>query len=208
MPGLCLPTKILDLCFSAIPEPPADTFMLITLLAWVTPDDAREYYSKLKQQQNATHDNDRKNADWNKVPLFKNNTKEQLLKLCRELKIPVKPTALKVKNLLVNRNSQVCGNHFIDSVGCRLRPDEVPTENLPTLPTKVSQSRVRRPLVKKPLRRDHIESEVPDVVYVGDITIDVGTNTEIDVPNDRRTLEIKLNTLTAEIAIYAQEYNH
>ena len=101
MPGLYLPTKILDLCFSAIPEPPADTFMLIALLAWVTPDEAREYYSKLKQQQNATLDNDRKNADWNNLPLFKNNTKEQLLKLCRELKIPVKPTALKVELVIL-----------------------------------------------------------------------------------------------------------
>ena len=81
------------------------------------------------------------------------------------------------KNLPVNRNSRVCNNHFIDSVGRRLSPDEVPTENLPTLPTKVSQSRVRRPLVNKPLRRDQIESEVPDVVNVGVVTMDVGTNT-------------------------------
>ena len=101
----------------------------------------------------------------------------------------------------VNRNSRVFSKHFIDSVGRKLRPDEVPTENLPTLPTKVSQSRVRQPLVKKPLRRDRIESDVPDVVHVGDVTMDVGTNTEIDVSDDRRTLETKLNTLTAEIAM-------
>ena len=55
--------------------------------------------------------------------------------------------------------------------------------------------------MKKPLRRDQIESEVPDVVHVGDVTMDVRTNTEIDMSNDRRTLATKLNTLTADIAM-------
>ena len=107
------------------------------------------------------------------------------------------------KNLPVNRHSRICSKHVIDSVGRTLRPDEVPTENLPKLPTKVSQSRVRRPLVRKALRRDQTEPEVhvPDLVNVGDDTMDVGTNAEIDVSDDKRTLETKLSTLTADIAM-------
>ena len=43
------------------------------------------------------------------------------------------------KNLPLNSNSRVCSNHFINSTGRnRLRRDEFPTENLPSLPTQVT----------------------------------------------------------------------
>ena len=50
------------------------------------------------------------------------------------------------KNLPLNSNSRVCSNHFINSTGCnRLRHDEFPTENLPSLPTQVTSKPRKQP---------------------------------------------------------------
>ena len=44
IPGLFVPTKILDLCFLVIPKPPQDVAQLIA------PKEAKEYYDKLETQ--------------------------------------------------------------------------------------------------------------------------------------------------------------
>ena len=50
IPGLFVPTKILDLCFLVIPKPSQDMAQLIALLAWVALSEAKEYYDKLDTQ--------------------------------------------------------------------------------------------------------------------------------------------------------------
>ena len=47
------------------------------------------------------------------------------------------------KTLPLNSNSRVCSSHFVNSFGWCLRQDEFPTENLPSLPTRVT-SRPRK----------------------------------------------------------------
>ena len=95
IPGLFLPTKILDLCFSTMPTPPPDIARLVALLAWITPDEAKEYYSKLHTQVNNTLETDQQRGKWKNHPLYVSNNKEELEKLCRSLKIPVTPATTK-----------------------------------------------------------------------------------------------------------------
>ena len=100
IPGLLLPSKILELCFSTMLTPPPDIARLIALLAWVTESEAKEYYSKLQAQVNNMLETDQQRERWKDHPLYINNTKEELEKLCRSLKIPVQPST--VKHQLVN----------------------------------------------------------------------------------------------------------
>ena len=41
IPGLFVPSKVLDLFFVVIPKPPRDIALLISLLAWITPSESR-----------------------------------------------------------------------------------------------------------------------------------------------------------------------
>ncbi len=100
IPGLFLPSKILDLCFLTMPAPPPDIARLIALLAWIKPDEAKEYYSKLHAQVTNTLEADQQRERWKEHPLYKNNTKEELEKLCRTLRIPV--TSSTTKHQLAN----------------------------------------------------------------------------------------------------------
>ncbi len=50
LPGINLPTRILDLSFALMPDPPQDILTSIALLAWVTVTEAAEYYQKLKRR--------------------------------------------------------------------------------------------------------------------------------------------------------------
>lgn len=66
------------------------------------------------------------------------------------------------KNLPVNGNSRVCSNHFINSVGRRLRCDEVPTIHMPDLTTPVR----KRKSPRKRVYRSPSESAVMAVTAV------------------------------------------
>ena len=85
IPGMFLPSKIVDLCFLTIPS---DIGNLIALLAWVNPSEMKEYYSKCDKQMTNTVEVDKRRENWKENPLYRDNTKEDLQKLCHSLRIP------------------------------------------------------------------------------------------------------------------------
>ena len=93
IPGLFVPTKILDLCFLVIPNPSQDMAQLIALLAWVAPSEAKEYYDKLDTQVSRMLELDHERTKWKQYPLYSNNTKE-LEKICIT-KLPVTSSVTK-----------------------------------------------------------------------------------------------------------------
>ena len=95
IPGLFVPTKILDLCFLVIPNPSQDMAQLIALLAWVAPSEAKEYYDKLDTQVSRMLEADHERTKWKQHPLYSNNTKEELEKICRTMKLPVTSSVTK-----------------------------------------------------------------------------------------------------------------
>ena len=54
------------------------------------------------------------------------------------------------KDLRVSASTRVCSRHFVSSKNRKVRPDEYPTLNLPTLSTQVTQQRKR----KSPRKRE------------------------------------------------------
>ena len=76
IPGLFLPSKILDLCFCTIPTPPSDIAQLVSLLAWTILDETKEYYAKLEAQVKGTLEADHQREVWKHHSLYKHKKKE------------------------------------------------------------------------------------------------------------------------------------
>ena len=112
IPGLFLPSKILDLCFCTIPTPPSHIAQLITLLAWVPPEETKEYYFKLEAQVTSTLEADRHRELWKHHPLYKHK-KEELEQMCRSLKISVPPSATNTNLSSKYLNSEVMQSHLV-----------------------------------------------------------------------------------------------
>ena len=90
MAGFLLPSTILNLPFVVISHPPNDILLLLSILAWVTLDEANEYIRKKDEDLLAELERDTVLEQWISHPLYQSNTKIQLEKMCRDLKIPVK----------------------------------------------------------------------------------------------------------------------
>ena len=73
-----------------ISNPPNDILLLLSILAWVTLDEANEYIRKKDEDLLAELERDTVLEQWISHPLYQSNTKIQLEKMCRDLKIPVK----------------------------------------------------------------------------------------------------------------------
>ena len=82
------------------------------------------------------------------------------------------------KYLPLNESTRVCSEHFVKSTGRMLRPDEVPTENLPTLRTKVTLPAPRRLLVRHATEEKRLESE-PRTDLVLPTCKDASVNTDL-----------------------------
>ena len=81
----------------------------------------------------------------------------------------------------LNESTQVCSRHFVNSKGRMLRPDEVPTLNLPTLATQVVVPSPRRPLVTHPVQGRTIETHIVTEPAESPVPTckDVGVNTDL-----------------------------
>ena len=100
------------------------------------------------------------------------------------------------KNLPLKESMRVCSDHFPDSRGRILRSDEVPSLNLPSLPTRVSIPTPRRTLIRHtPTTGDLDESisqaETTDDEHITSSYSDVAINTELTMA-DIDLLETKL----------------
>ena len=134
IPGLFLPSKVLDLCYMAIPKPPQDIAKLIALLAWTTPSEAKEYYSRLDDQVVRILEADQQREKWKHHPLYK-HTKPELEKMCRSLKLPVSPSLTKHQLVTLIANSK--GEKEPDNSGVALYSGRL--LNVPTTVKKINQ---------------------------------------------------------------------
>ena len=89
LPELFVPSRILGLCFICFDKPTPDVLKLISILAWVPPNEVEEYFSNKVSQNLSTIQMDEDKAKWEDHPLY-HNTKEELIHECRLHNIPVK----------------------------------------------------------------------------------------------------------------------
>ena len=130
------------------------------------------------------------NVSYHRLPLNKPSFLQQWIhKISRE-------------NLPIFDSTRVCSDHFVNSKGRKLRPDEYPTLKLPSLPTQVYVPPPRRQLIrhslpdKKRFKEGETESEI--------LYSNAETNTEftwfaID------EMESELNEMTKQVEEYRLE---
>lgn len=66
------------------------------------------------------------------------------------------------KNLPINSHTRICSSHFIQATGRLLRPDEVPSQNLPVLTTSASMLTPRRPPRERPFESVSLRTDSED----------------------------------------------
>ena len=76
-------------------------------------------------------------------------------------------------------STRVCSEHFVNSKGRKLRPDEYPTLKLPQRPTQVSVPLPRRELMRHdlPVKKRKCDNQVKTSTEV--LYCDAATNTEL-----------------------------
>ena len=89
IPGIYLPTKVLELCFILVPNPPDNIIHQIALLSWLTPSEVKDYQKKLLDNFDAQINAEKEKNMWKSHPLYRTHTKPQLETLCRKSNIPV-----------------------------------------------------------------------------------------------------------------------
>lgn len=102
-----------------MPNPPPHIQHLISLLAWVTPAETKEFYSKLDAQAKSTLEADTQRETWKDHPLYADNTREELEKMCRSLKIPVKASVNKhqLASLICEESPSLVHAQYTGAIG-------------------------------------------------------------------------------------------
>ena len=108
IPGVYLPTRVLNLCFSVIPNPDDALVHQIALLSWIMPKEVRNYLAKVEDQLESQMKAELERRRWKSHPLYKTNTKDQLEAMCRILRIPVTPSLAKhnLATLICEKNGK------------------------------------------------------------------------------------------------------
>ena len=95
IPDAFLPTKVLDLCFNVMHDPPENILKQISLLAWIPLHEVREYQTKLEEQLKSQVKLEQERLQWKQAPIYRDNTKQKLEVMCRQEGIPATPTMAK-----------------------------------------------------------------------------------------------------------------
>ena len=101
-------------------------------------------------------------------------------------------------NLPLNESTRVCSEHFVKSTGRMLQPNEVPSQKLPVLRTRVSSQLPRRHIVRYELT-ERRKSQQVQVLYR-----DAGVNTDL-TGADLELLEAELLGLKEKVQQLEQE---
>ena len=137
-----------------------------------------------------------KNVSYHRLPINKPGLLKQWIhKIGRE-------------NLPILDSTRVCSEHFINSKGRKLRPDEYPTLKLPQLATQVSVPPPRREMVcyDLPVKKRKCDDEVETSLYC-----DAQTNTELtwleieDMEEELHATKKEIEECKAECSILQQK---
>ena len=82
-PGLFLPDKVLDTCFRANPVPSPEILKAVAFLAWVSGEEAAEYFENARKQLREQKVDDLKRETWKLHPLYK-ESRATLASKCTE----------------------------------------------------------------------------------------------------------------------------
>jgi hypothetical protein len=90
VPGLFLPSRLLDMLFKINCHPPDDTFHEISLLLWIPETEVRRYFKETNDQQLKSFEEDKLKEKWNGTSLYKKNSMSQLQEKCKNAGLQTK----------------------------------------------------------------------------------------------------------------------
>ena len=90
IPGLFLPTRLLDMLFKINCQPPDDMFYDISLLLWIPETEVRRYFKEANDQQLKSFEEDKLKEKWNGISLYKTNSMSQLQEKCKNAGLQTK----------------------------------------------------------------------------------------------------------------------
>ena len=100
-------------------------------------------------------------------------------------------------NLPLNGSTRICSRHFVNASGRRLYPGEVPSKELPVLPTTITPNKCRKPPKARPTPVVKTDSLSRSTEYIA--RRDIGVNTEWDPLADLEAQATRINTLEGEL---------
>jgi hypothetical protein len=99
MPGLFLPSRLLEILYKINPSPPDDVFSEIALLVWIRTDEVKRYFKEANEQDTDSFEKDKLRDKWKTTDLYKTNSCGELREKCK--KAGLSPVG--VKHQLVQR---------------------------------------------------------------------------------------------------------
>ena len=94
----------------------------------------------------------------------------------------------------VNKSTRICSDHFLNTAGCRLHPDEFPSQKLPVLSTTICVQ-----LRKPPKERSKTNNLGPVTSDDEDkITRNIGVNTDLNWNAEVSSLKGRLKLVEEE----------
>jgi hypothetical protein len=80
---LSLPSKILECCYKALPNPAPHIIPYIALLAWVSEDEVNQYLDKCETDMKEEFENDKKRDQWRQHEMYL-KSRSELVELCQK----------------------------------------------------------------------------------------------------------------------------
>ncbi len=74
MPGLFLPSRLLEILYKINPSPPDDVFSEIALLVWIRTDEVKRYFKEANEQDTDSFEQDKLRDKWKTTDLYKTNS--------------------------------------------------------------------------------------------------------------------------------------
>ena len=80
IPGLFIPSRILDICYTIFPQSSKELKKLLSILAWTVPKEVEKFYEQCSQQVQRLLEEDERLEMWKNHCLYKCNSEEELQK--------------------------------------------------------------------------------------------------------------------------------
>lgn len=83
MPGLFLPSRLLDLLYKINPNPTEDMFIDIALLVWIETDEVKRYFKERNEEDLRMFRHDKLRDQWKTTELYRKNSCQELQEKCK-----------------------------------------------------------------------------------------------------------------------------
>ena len=111
VPGLFLPSRILDTFFIIDSDPPDDILHALALLTWITVDDVIKYFKNKRERMESDYQQNIERENWRNHKLYKKSLAE-LHQICKKNDLPLKGNKHEIVRRIAEKNGETDENSF------------------------------------------------------------------------------------------------